>query len=425
MRDVFKKLTAAALGGAMVFATLTVAQGSTPEPTVVDIGDGVQLTLIRERGQAIRVLEFSPRRAVVAPVAAGARFPMRQPPSAIASHTPAIATVGGDFSALHAQPKHILVVDREMWTSGLQHGWAFETAGDHAYIGKTWLDIELRREDGPPIRIREWNADAPILGDVVAYTPRGGKTEHPRGTMHPGPTSLPFCAALLKPTGDRYWSASQKATLRDYVVERQPERCKKTPMPFQGPQTVVLDSKANGPGAAALRSLTRHERVTLSMNLGHPGVTDVAGGMPQIIEDGVNIAPNHPRGSYRAPAHDASARGPDPDGPDGSFFGPNPRTALGITQGCETGDESCRILVVTIDGRLAPWSAGVRLPWLADLMLRLGAWQAVNMDGGGSTMMWVRHKGAYCQSSRKLGCLVNRTSYGERPNVDAVTIKPR
>ena len=46
------------------------------------------------------------------------------------------------------------------------------------------------------------------------------------------------------------------------------------------------------------------------------------------------------------------------------------------------------LLLVTVDGRQSQ-SVGMSLGELAALMLRLGAVQAMNLDGGGSTTMFV------------------------------------
>lgn len=60
----------------------------------------------------------------------------------------------------------------------------------------------------------------------------------------------------------------------------------------------------------------------------------------------------------------------------------HPRTAAGV-------NEKGELLLVTVDGR-SVWSRGMSLPELAELMLRLGCVQAINLDGGGSTTMVVR-----------------------------------
>jgi len=63
----------------------------------------------------------------------------------------------------------------------------------------------------------------------------------------------------------------------------------------------------------------------------------------------------------------------------------HPRTAVGIT-----GDN--QLLLVTVDGRSFQ-SYGMTIPELAQLFSELGAIHALNLDGGGSTAMWV-HGGA-------------------------------
>lgn len=58
----------------------------------------------------------------------------------------------------------------------------------------------------------------------------------------------------------------------------------------------------------------------------------------------------------------------------------HPRTAVGVTRDRKT------LLLVTVDGRSAA-SVGMTLVELADFMKSLGAWDALNFDGGGSTTM--------------------------------------
>jgi len=65
----------------------------------------------------------------------------------------------------------------------------------------------------------------------------------------------------------------------------------------------------------------------------------------------------------------------------------HPRTAVGVDQ---TGDT---FYMVVVDGRQPGWSEGMTLPELADLMISFGAYQAINLDGGGSTTMVIRQDG--------------------------------
>lgn len=72
----------------------------------------------------------------------------------------------------------------------------------------------------------------------------------------------------------------------------------------------------------------------------------------------------------------------------------HPRTAIGITK-------DKRLLFVTVDGRFPGLAVGMSSELLARYMKILGAHFALNLDGGGSTTMWIKDKG-----------VVNHTSQG-------------
>lgn len=58
-----------------------------------------------------------------------------------------------------------------------------------------------------------------------------------------------------------------------------------------------------------------------------------------------------------------------------------PRTAAGVTR------DGNGLVLLVIDGRQDGFSEGVTLAELGEWMLRLGAWSALNFDGGGSSAM--------------------------------------
>lgn len=64
----------------------------------------------------------------------------------------------------------------------------------------------------------------------------------------------------------------------------------------------------------------------------------------------------------------------------------HPRTAVGFNQ------DSTKLFFVTVDGRQTGFSVGMSLPQLANYILSIGCYQAVNLDGGGSTTMVVRNE---------------------------------
>jgi hypothetical protein len=62
----------------------------------------------------------------------------------------------------------------------------------------------------------------------------------------------------------------------------------------------------------------------------------------------------------------------------------HPRTAIGFNQ------DSTKVFFVTVDGRQPTLSVGMSYDQLATYLLSIGCYQAVNLDGGGSTTMVVR-----------------------------------
>jgi hypothetical protein len=61
----------------------------------------------------------------------------------------------------------------------------------------------------------------------------------------------------------------------------------------------------------------------------------------------------------------------------------HPRTAIGLTE------ENRYLTMITIDGRQPGYSDGATLWETAEWLIRFGAYNGLNLDGGGSTHMWV------------------------------------
>ena len=94
------------------------------------------------------------------------------------------------------------------------------------------------------------------------------------------------------------------------------------------------------------------------------------GGWPRLLRDGVNVAGDAAtiEGTI---SRNAEVR--------------HPRTAIGYSRDGKT------VWILTVDGRSTS-SVGMTLVELADALRRLGAWQAMNFDGGGSTTMVIDGK---------------------------------
>jgi hypothetical protein len=134
-------------------------------------------------------------------------------------------------------------------------------------------------------------------------------------------------------------------------------------------------------------------RITAQLGTHASPPRTVVGGWPRLVVDGANV-------------------GAKADSLEGTFprfsSARHPRSAVAITR------DSSMLMLVVVDGR-RPWSVGMSLGELADQLIALGAFQAMNLDGGGSSTLWVR------------GTIVNYPSdpTGERPVGNALMIVPR
>lgn len=117
--------------------------------------------------------------------------------------------------------------------------------------------------------------------------------------------------------------------------------------------------------------------------------TEAVGGFPELLAEGTRVGD---LGVAERPAFAATR---------------HPRTAVGYDPAAR------RLWLVVVDGRQPPHSSGMTLPEIAALLEALGATEAVNLDGGGSSVMVVR------------GRVVNRPSdaTGERPVVNALALR--
>ncbi|WP_019632868.1 phosphodiester glycosidase family protein [Actinomadura atramentaria] len=114
--------------------------------------------------------------------------------------------------------------------------------------------------------------------------------------------------------------------------------------------------------AAALRGLRRGQRVSVRYRLTGPGRLRVAVGGFAILRDGSPL-------------------------PGLADTGPAPRTAAGVSR------DGRRVQLVVVDGR-SRRSGGLTMAELASLLARAGADDAVDLDGGGSSTLVARRRGA-------------------------------
>lgn len=100
-------------------------------------------------------------------------------------------------------------------------------------------------------------------------------------------------------------------------------------------------------------------------------VSEIVGGRPLVVDAGHALAAEPPWSR---------------DGCDPHFCYLEPRSAIGLSQDGKT------LILATIDGRYTG-AAGMTTEQVGALMVEFGAWRAINIDGGGSTTLWIESEG--------------------------------
>ena len=185
-------------------------------------------------------------------------------------------------------------------------------------------------------------------GKIVLYTPAFGPT-----TQTPSP-GVDLVLKVVEPAGE--FRLGQTALVEAVALN---EGAQDGPIP---PGGAVLSG--DGAGADALRELwgrvssgAASNQAFLRLESTDMDVRESVGGSPILVKDGKRW--------FTDPGDDFTR-------------GRHPRTMVGWTP---AGD----VLLVTVDGRQPDVSVGMSLFEAADLMIGLGATEAINLDGGGST----------------------------------------
>jgi hypothetical protein len=296
--------------------------------------------------------------------------------SAMGRDAGALVAINGDFGGRDGIPSHPWAGDGTLQLTGLKHGayYGWSDDGTTGRIGKTvGIYARDRTRTLPLMRIARWNADPPIADQIVGYTPYGGKK------VYPPPNS---CNARLLPNGENTWIHGS-GVFRDWVVDRR--WCGSGSMKVVA-GSVVLSSRRSGNGADWMRAVQIGDVLRVRWTRGTPDALDIVGGEPALVQAGAIVAVEC--SEYLCYRH--------------------PRTGIGSTADGAT-------LLVVVDGRKAT-SVGMTLVGFARYMRRLGAVEALNLDGGGSSVMWMKGYG-----------IMNEPSDGnavERPVTNAVLVLP-
>lgn len=348
------------------------------------VASGVRLIRMRDRRgpNRIRVLRLSPASPFTLDMElAHDVIPGHERTSSMASRNGAVAAINGDYTLLPSdryagRPVHTFAQNSQLMTSPLVYGRNFAMTPDEQSFffghpkGRMWL---TRSETAEEWAIDAWNQAPIAFGEVSAFTTAGGSTLRPPRNA---------CSARLLPTGTPALRPEQTSVTQTFTVSV--TRCASKRLARQG-GVVIAAPRDSTEGTQIQTGLVPAETVSLDWTTGWTGVNETIGGNPTLLENGTETIGDCPASS--------------------AFCGRNPRTAIGL-------DGRGRVLLVTVDGRQAG-SVGMTMDELADLFRYLGATSALNLDGGGSTTMWVR------------GRIVNKVSDpSERPVGSSILIVP-
>jgi hypothetical protein len=287
--------------------------------------------------------------------------------SSIAARTGAVLAINGDYFASNGRPVHAFAADGRLVQTPQVLGRAFgiDATGTRVQMGFPQAGSAITTDGAPAtdpevdagttapasstMNIPRWNSGPGSGSGLAAYTAAGAQLETPPGgRCYAGLVSTG--SPVVHPDGGVQTSMTVTGT-----------RCGGG-APVVPTTGAMLDGDPVAAGGGYLAALSKYQPASLTQNLGFPGAVDVMGGNPVLIADW-------------------QQQTPDLHG-NGAFFARQPRTAVGVT-------DDGKLLLVVVDGRQPGYSAGMTLQELADLMASLGARDAINLDGGGSTAIWV------------------------------------
>lgn len=300
---------------------------------------------------------------------ADASLPSRRPLSGIVASHDALAGVNGDPGEGLGNTVHPFAQDGELLHTAGPGPPMFAVSRDESrtFFGIAEVAVTLTdQSNGVDYALDRWNRGGPAPGELVGYSTLGGTLESPPPYV---------CSARLLPQGPPV-AANTDGVNRDFVVDT--VGCSTATPKLMG--GIVIAAAPATDEATQLLTIPPGTPMRLHWTLGWPDVFDAVGGSPMLLRDG------NPTTICATCAR-------------------QPRTAVGMMA-------SGRILLVVVDGR-SRRSAGATLGQLRQIMVDLGAVDALNLDGGGSSEMVVE------------GEVVNHPSDGhERHITNAVLVLP-
>lgn len=255
----------------------------------------------------------------------------------------AVAGVNGDFFATYhrSSPLGTMISNGDMLASPMSNVQDLPvlsiSENKFANIDIWQWNMEVITQNGTPITVYSLNKDAKVYGEVRMFNKYWGE----------------------KTLGNTFFNDMAEVIIEDGIVTDIRVGQEPTDMPEDGFVLVGRDNAKD----LLLNSFNIGDEAMLNITTS-PNFEEISaaiGGGSLLVKNGqmtefaINIKGNHPR------------------------------TAAGITQNKDT------LIMVTVDGRHKSFK-GVSQETMAQIMIDLGAYDAINLDGGGSTTMAIAPK---------------------------------
>lgn len=287
---------------------------------------------------------------------------------------PRVAINADFFDLRTGRSENNQVTDGEWWVGRMVTDSPFDTYDNvhsqlavahdgRASIGRYILDARAWGRGGVVPVLGVNHAPSGTYEGTVLYTPRFGARTPRDSARRDSAATLRLAELSLRAVGVRVDTML-------FVVTAAPSSAGGMGIPADG---AVLS--AWGDRTPALQQWRANDTVRVWLGT-QPMLHDarppmqLIGGWPRILEAGVNIAADAPSREGTI-SRNAEAR--------------HPRSAVGLSRDGRT------MWLFAVDGRSAA-SVGMSLVELGDAMRALGAWDALNFDGGGSTALVIDGK---------------------------------
>jgi uncharacterized protein YigE (DUF2233 family) len=283
------------------------------------------------------------------------------------AHPRAVLAVNGDYFDAAGVPVGIRVTEGQLLKTG--RGWSYFAirSDGRATVDRGEPRISLVTDAGDTVR----------LG----------------GLNPPRPGSAPY---VVSSRARQAWDSAESGNGVLSLNARLPWPSGRVNTAVGGPRTTGL---ASGDGGSLWLtnpppSVTSGCSVTLDVDAGDPlrSVRETVGGGPRIVRSGCVSVEYRDEGTSESHALER-----------------HPRTAVGVS------DDGTFVWITVVDGRRPGHSRGVDLYQLGAFMATLGCWDAVNLDGGGSSVMIFRGEPLTVPSD----------ATGERPVANALLVFSR